>query len=355
MQKQYRNIHTGYVATQLTGTMKDQYGVADKDGTHLINKHKVDIEGNPLIWEMVPVKQETQSLKLADLKGKKVAIHCQNQDEWVKCISISGSRVYKEYFTTYIDNSCLGLDNTNSWCDLKWFQSDDYTIIPASDLIAANTTPDWEILEFKGSAFTYSKKVNGNYSAIECSEYPYESFLQGTDSLEDGRFSIHCVRYKGNEYRVGGKVYFSGNIETISAFKIMYDKWIMVTSESDKPSSHNIDVDLRPYTPPAFLLRTEDGVEVTDPEQTVYCLSKTTLAITGTCTASGQAHWIDKDLCFSTEAARTEYINRNSKTMSVADLERWDKEYMNSGEDAMDKCYVIPHSKVQTHINGQQS
>jgi len=53
MQKQYRNRHTGYIATQLTGTMKDQYGVTEKDGTHLINKHKVDIEGNPLIWELV--------------------------------------------------------------------------------------------------------------------------------------------------------------------------------------------------------------------------------------------------------------------------------------------------------------
>ena len=48
----------------------------------------------------------------------------------------------------------------------------------------------------------------------------------------------------------------------------------------------------------------------------------------------------------STCNAATSYINHNSKTMSVADLERWDA---NGGLDK--NYYLIPKSKV----NGQQS
>jgi len=83
-----------------------------------------------------------KSLKFADLKGTKTAVNCRTQEEWDKVTAICGYEwVDLLRWGEYRENSCISL-NGLGYADTEFYRyTYRYTIIPASDFIAANTTP----------------------------------------------------------------------------------------------------------------------------------------------------------------------------------------------------------------------
>ena len=312
---------------------------------------------NPLIWELVTEKQETQSLLLKDLKGKKVVFECVNKDELDKICDIcdlerhtyhfAKGDLFRAWESDKIFNGQCSLGSFSTYNDLG------FQIIPAASFIAANSAPDWEILEFWGNEnnaiFTLEK---GNYvcNTNKNEKYPLDEMINGDYSVKDGFLSIHCVRYNGNEYRVGDKA-FNGYEDKAGIITGFYYENNDLTVAFDNIGGFHYS-HLKPYTPPAFLLRTEDGVDVTNKKQDIYIISKS--GNKACINANAALHLHEQgDLYFSTESARTAYINHNSKSMSVADLEKWDESF---GFSIRDTYYLIPHSKAKKHIeNGQQS
>jgi len=109
-------------------------------------------------------------------------------------------------------------------------------------------------------------------------------------------------------------------------------------------------ITLKPYTEPAFLLVTEDGQRITDPEQRVYWVYKEDLDTSFVLAKDAKKLFCEQGfLIFSNESASTAYINHHAKTMSVADLEALDMP--SEGVYKHSEFYFIPKSKV----NGQQS
>jgi hypothetical protein len=353
MAKQYKNRHTGWAATQMTDK-KERYDITDKDGKQLGTRHLIDIEGNPLIWEPVTEKQETPSLKLSDLKGKKVIIICESQSDFDKIWQIMGwtSRPI-EYKSA---SNCIEIGDTPNSQSCNWHSGIDWSKIPAAGFIAANTS-DWEIVEFEcvddkrlfvlGEDKTYS--LNNNKIA----RYSLDNMLNDGDCVKNGDYSIHAIRHNGHVYRVGDKLqHIDGQTRVIEKFAIYGDYVNIWMDKTTTPNTHftpNFEKCWKPYTETAFLLVTEDGVNITNPEQIVFCLHKSTHEQAGVARAIIQINHTELELCFSTAEARTAYVNNHAKTMSVADLEAWDMP--SEGVYKHSEFYFIPKSKV----NGQQS
>ncbi len=79
-----------------------------------------------------------KSLKYSDLKGSRTAIHCSTQEEWDKVTEICGYEWTGGRWDKYAINSAINM-RLMAFADVQWHTRMDYTIIPASDFIAANS------------------------------------------------------------------------------------------------------------------------------------------------------------------------------------------------------------------------
>jgi len=75
------------------------------------------------------------SLKWEDLKGRKVAVECNNEDQQTKCLTVMG------YGLETSNYNILMCDKDDAFKKGGEFDKE-YTIIPAADFIAANTVPE---------------------------------------------------------------------------------------------------------------------------------------------------------------------------------------------------------------------
>ncbi len=81
-----------------------------------------------------------KSLKYSDLKGSRTAIHCSTQLEWDKVTEICGYEwVYESVWRNCGDVSCINLNHGATYANISWYKKNQFSIIPASDFIAANS------------------------------------------------------------------------------------------------------------------------------------------------------------------------------------------------------------------------
>lgn len=78
--------------------------------------------------------------KYENLKGQKVAVKCLNSEEWEEVKRIIGNPAGLEDYSLYRSgNGNIGIATHNgSYCDIDWFEDNDYKIVSAKDFIAAN-------------------------------------------------------------------------------------------------------------------------------------------------------------------------------------------------------------------------
>ena len=321
---------------------KNMTAELQEDGQVLLIPQGFKVPRASMIMNQWHEVKEEQSLLLKDLNGKKFVFECQTQSEldsiWNICKLTGDAYSWNE------SNPCFRAWKSDydfhapySLNDKTSYEKKGYAIIPAASFIAANSAPDWEILEFKDIEKGMIHPLENGF---------YRGFSKET-LLGIKKCFIHRVRYKGHEYRVGGDAeceHHKGK-QTITGFKLE-GNYLMVGYSDEPRGMYNIDT-IKPYTPPTFSLRTEDGVNVTDKMHVVWALDNEM-----TEQEAMTALFADKPYYkyFSSFDARTTYINHNTKTISVADLEKWDKEDHNNADLMGYECYLISKSRVKTHI-----
>lgn len=98
-----------------------------------------------------------ESYRIEDIKGKRIAVWCETQEEWDRCrVVVNGDEVDRLDSSTwenYRDQSCMHHDgNSNyasSYANVSYFQRNNYTVIPSSQFITQNqpTMENKEVLQ----------------------------------------------------------------------------------------------------------------------------------------------------------------------------------------------------------------
>ncbi len=103
-----------------------------------------------------------KSLKYSDFKGSRTAIHCKEKSQWVEVNKIYGYKWSDNLWDINNYQSCLNI----RWCgfdQVSYYREEAYTIIPASDFIAANSEGEGEptfVREFDSNKYYWCKCEN---------------------------------------------------------------------------------------------------------------------------------------------------------------------------------------------------
>jgi hypothetical protein len=121
-----------------------------KDGTYKTCQDPAPETSFPVLsfdeWKALidPPKESsihiTDDYSVANLKGKKVAIHCPNQGLWNKVVSlIPKCRLQNREWDNYKERSCINHNEYNgSYGYVDFYKNEGYQIITAEEFIAAN-------------------------------------------------------------------------------------------------------------------------------------------------------------------------------------------------------------------------
>ena len=124
-----------------------------------------------------------QSLLLKDLKGKKYAIVCANQDEIKAVYKITG---YSKAKSTYLEFPVIPLDEDNAYKRSSTASSMEYTLVRAKEFISANEISEPECSCKIGEPYNnLTCPVHGNLDAPE-----HISELEKSNLLLEGRLKF---------------------------------------------------------------------------------------------------------------------------------------------------------------------
>lgn len=183
----------------------------------------------------------------------------------------------------------------------------------------------WRIESFMYDEKKYTIKANKDQRySCDGIDFSYDFLLNKVKA------SAHSILLDSGEvFAPGDKITVDGTIEnikhaTINKFSIINNKLIILCDSHSFDIAWAIQNHLRHYIEPTkVILTTHDGVEITDPIQTIYWVDKKDNT-TYECDAENlnvHPEFRKGIEIFTTPQARTAYINSHTKKYSIADLE----------------------------------
>ena len=307
-------------------------------------------------WELI--------LKLDNIKGCKVAIHCKTNEEIAEVLNICNA-VINISWDTYKEDTCISLFSLNEKNNnllnnsVHYLKQNGYIIIPASNFINANKIEtnskieSYQILEFINSKeeICYLNNFNTYIHNVNNSIESYSERFSLKEMLNNESFKISKIKYKDFLYSLNTKIlnsfYSNSTIQTISSFEIENNILYFKTNNQYKYSFEY----LNPYIEPSFSIITYDGVTISNPDQFVYILNKI-----DTINWSSMLKTIEKDyttnnkyhLYFSTLKALEKHKNT---TISLKELKTLDINTDNSSNE----LYKIDINKLHNLIKEKQN